>query len=253
MAIPPHALALIIDLGITHQQLGKIERYARERDEECIICYDEKKTLELSCGCTACAPCILASFKCAVLNGEGMPEYCINKLHFFDAFDEEFLTETEVVDILLKKLQVAALKTKMNIFVCENCGPLENKTPNCYKRCPKCRIDVCAFCQEKWDASMKPQDYFCSDQCVYVNHCTYGYKNFAYGPGTIPDRRFCPRCGSLGAYDSKCKFHKCSCEFEFCFFCLQEKNKGCPGSTYNKRCEEKVQTFDELWAVFQPK
>ena len=73
---------------------------------------------------------------------------------------------------------------------------------------------------------MKSQDYFCSDECTYVNHCTFGYKEFAYGAtGTqIPDRRFCPKCGALGSYGLKCKLNRCqTCDFEFCFFCLKEK------------------------------
>ena len=160
----------------------------RKNNNGCDICCAEPKTIILSCGCTACLSCILFFFKQNLENGVGLPEKCINGLHSFDGFDEDFLIQTGAVEGLVKKFQQASFESKMNFFVCNYCGEISAvRDPKCNKKCPKCNIVVCAFCKEKWNSSkMKAQNYYCSKECTYYTYCTFGHTTFQSRPQVIP-------------------------------------------------------------------
>lgn len=124
------------------------------------------------------------------------------------------------------------LMRNINFTICSCKSRSMNSTMYAKQQCqnPRCQRWRCFFCNRDWnDSTMRNHRYTCT-----LPECKYQLLlNFQMVPmgGThsrisIPNMRFCPKCGHHGGYGGACKYHTCSkCNFEFCYFCLKSQEQ----------------------------
>ncbi|CAF0955888.1 unnamed protein product [Didymodactylos carnosus] len=110
------------------------------------------------------------------------------------------------------------------------CGALLfNMTLYSKQQCSNCTRWLCFFCNRNWDAAkMNDVQYTCEDvDCTYERKLAYELVPLVNNPNVlIPNRRCCPKCFRIGAFDNRCKYHCCpNCSHEFCFICLLTKDQ----------------------------
>ena len=158
--------------------------------------------------------------------------------------------------------QRVAFESAVDRAYCPKCrapctmDPEEPVGPHATLACEECRHVFCAFCKDAVTAPCRTGDgatgMGCGPNCRLEAMLTFELVPFRFATddavgSMIPNRRLCPKCFALGAYDGKCKFHECAeCRTEYCFLCLQVKAK-CPTS-YGRMCvsEPVQQTLGSL-------
>jgi hypothetical protein len=142
------------------------------------------------------------------------------------------------------KEEIEALMKHIDVQLC-TCGALLlNETMYAKQRCTHCQRELCFFCNQDWAGSMVNQRFMCRPDCEYAKRIVFEQKPLLMGAQNVkvPDRRMCPKCFHLGAYDEKCKYHVCpDCKHEFCFICLKDKATCSKTSTYNTGCSVPLQ------------
>jgi len=202
--------------------------YQNARKTECDICFEEEKTKKW-CHYEICIEC----FKHMMVSSDYKFNCCTCKSEKELKFlSKELKAEMATIDDLLKLLE------HINCQLCE-CGQLLIND-NCYSMitCNMCKRTFCFFCNKSWySETMRSKKYSCGINCNYEDLLKFELVNLAYGNIKVPNRRFCPKCFKPGAYDEKCKYHKCVyCSHSFCFYCLREETVCKKTSSYNTKC-----------------
>ena len=150
---------------------------------------------------------------------------------------EQIVTHDSIIPLSSTYRDTVDLLKNIDVQLCRCGARVVNESMYPQQQCPVCKRIFCFFCNEDWDRKkMKPnQKYGCSSGCALKLKMGYELIPFSFGKrgDKIPNRRMCPKCTQLGAYDSKCKYHTCQCKHRFCFFCLRsEGDCKASGSSY---------------------
>lgn len=263
-AIEKQKTALLGTFAVEVMKLGLMQNTL------CVVCREIKQSLQFNCkvkNCanTICISCIQKHYEtwryqlqCLICR-RFMPNETIST-------NLNFQIELEAMNECLAGL------TCIDYQIC-NCGQLARNTDLlACKRCINCKRDMCFFCNETWNSqTMSNQLYSCGQEtCRFnniINTCNSPREwtgNSGKNSGdklkaTIPVARCCPKCHVMGAYDGKCKFHRCiwcsmcpvdcpiglgvDCDthkYEFCFFCLKPKTQCTKSNDYYTACGEAV-------------
>jgi len=223
----------------------KIEEF-KERgiDGDCLDCLEETKVLMFHCT-TLCLNDFKKYLNKGLDNNLWECPFCHDVLRLSTLLDDPMLI---ILEDELKSL--GELLKRFNL--CIHCDQLMmNETGYSKQQCLVCKKWICSFCCDDWSSKMVNQLYMCSELCklpAFLNFEMVDWIN----QKKIPDRRLCPKCLKQGGFDAKCKFHKCVCGFEFCFFCLESKDD-CRSKNkvdyYDPCCDAKKQILSELYNI----
>lgn len=228
--IESHKATILVDL---QDELRKIP--TQQTNSECAICLEEKRCIKYCCSSIICKECFPNNFVhcdykivCITCNKTLVPETV-------------FVTP-EFIQSLTQLDETAMMARNIDFQIC-TCGTFSiNETMYAKQQCGQCKRWFCFFCNEDWDEQgkkMKNEKYTCKVNCTWEMKIVYQNVDFAYNSRMkVPNRRCCPNCFECGAYDSKCKYHRCKCGLTFCFICLksEEDCKRIYKSSFNRSC-----------------
>lgn len=212
----------------------------------CEICRDNSNTFRLCCN-RVCKSCFGDYFERSSFQLKCMT--CRSQLAYSDFFRSDgFIRSLESFDEICKLLK------NIDCQICQCGSLLVNETLYSQQKCEVCNRTFCFFCNKDWNegTGQRRNDlYTCHVNCDYETRITYECVPLQFNKEIkIPNRRFCPKCFTPGAYGSKCKYHTCDiCSYSYCFICLNEQNE-CQqkySSNYRHQCTEiKKQTYADF-------
>ena len=225
-------------LGDLQDELRKIPTQAD--NAECMICTEEKKCIKFCCSSIICKECFPDYFlhtdykiNCMTCNKTMTPE-------------KVFVTP-QFIQSLVQLDETKLMARNIDFQIC-TCGAFcVNSTMYAKQKCSNCQRWLCFFCNSDWnerEKKMLNEPYSCRVNCFWETKLTIQLVTLAYNENMkVPSRRCCPKCFEFGAYDSKCKYHRCTCGHRFCFICLEteEDCKRKYKSAYNRPCRDIVQ------------
>ena len=228
--IDTHKATILVDL---QDELRKVP--TQETNEICMICIEEKRCIKFCCNSIICKECFPHNFchaeykiVCLTCNKTLPPEKVFVTQSFIQSLNQ--LDETKM------------MAQNIDFQIC-TCGAFSiNSTMYAQQQCGYCQRWFCFFCNNDWNEEekmMRNERYTCKANCFWETKITYTPITLEFNNEiTVPSRRCCPNCLESGAYDQKCKYHKCPCGHTFCFICLKSEVecKRIYNSTYNQPC-----------------